>query len=228
MLVTPSILVEEVGEFWRQVERLKPYYQHFQVDITDSHFVPSRTIQLEDIVSTVRPNKPYLAPRLIFDFHFMVEDYEIEFKKLEAIRYKVVIDVVFVHMSALKDYHSLATSYPLYKVGIVLNPEDKVAEFVKKFDLSAVPAVQIMTVSPGAQGQDFLPDMLNKIEQLRAAHYRGLIYLDGAINEKTLPIILSKKFVPDAIGPGSFFSKAPDDELPQKVKLLHDLLAKPK
>ncbi len=223
MLVTPSILVEEIGEFWRQIDRLKAYYTHFQVDIVDGRFAQPRTIQIEEIVTTAVMNVRFVSNKFVFDIHLMVQDYEVELEKMEGIRHHVVIDTVFIHYSVLSNYSYLATKYPVYKIGIALNPQDSVSELAKKFDLSKVPAVQIMTVSPGAQGQEFLPDALQKIEQLRSAHYRGLIYLDGGINEKTLPIILSKKFVPDAIGPGSFFSRAGDIE--ERAHLLNELLS---
>lgn len=77
-----------------------------------------------------------------------------------------------------------------------------------------------MSVIPGAQGKPFIEYTVNKVEQLRVLGYRSNIFLDGAVNNKTLPIINSYKFKPDFICPGSFLAKAKEEELPKRVKYL--------
>jgi pentose-5-phosphate-3-epimerase len=79
-----------------------------------------------------------------------------------------------------------------------------------------------MSVNPGFQGSPFLPEMLNKIEQLRNIGYRKEIFLDGAVNEKTISVILSKKYRPDFICPGSYLTKAKD--LEKNVEYLRELI----
>ena len=77
-----------------------------------------------------------------------------------------------------------------------------------------------MSVTPGVQGNPFLPKTLNKIEQLRDLGYRKKIFLDGAVNDKTIPIINKLKYKPDVICPGSFLTKAKD--LEKNVKYLEN------
>src|SRR5437660_1590516 len=127
MIVTPSILVDSVDEFWPQVKVLSPYYQHFQVDITDGELFPTpKTVQIDDIVSSLAQNQELIAANL-FDFHLMVKDYEAEIKKLAQLRESIKIDTVLVHFSVLPNYQLLATSYSSFKIAIVLNPEDTVS-----------------------------------------------------------------------------------------------------
>ena len=221
MEVTPSILVDNIDEFWKQVRRLAPYFPHSQVDIVDNILVPGKTIDIDDIIKTITDYRQLITDyRIVFDFHLMVKDYKKEIKKLEKLRNSVKIDVVFVHHAARPNFEFLISQYQ-FSFGLVLNPEDRVKAIVQKYDVDKLPAIQIMSVHPGAQGQAFIPEVLKKIEQLRSAGYRNKIYLDGGINEQSLPIIVSQSFPPDAIGPGSFFSKA--ENLEVKISYLKNL-----
>lgn len=215
MTVTPSILTNNMNDFWRQIERLLPYYQHFQVDILDGKFAPQKTITIEEILNSK------LNSELIFDFHLMVVDHEKEILKIENLKLKIKVDTILIHLKNQPNFQLLQDKYP-YKFALVLDPDDSVEELLKKYDIKTIPSLQIMSVVPGAQGQPFLPETLQKIEQLRNLGYRSKIYLDGGINEKTLPIIFSQKFKPDVLGPGSFFSKAENVE--EKVNLLNKLI----
>ena len=70
------------------------------------------------------------------------------------------------------------------------------------------------------EGKPFILEALNKIEQLRQLNYRKKIFLDGAVNDKTLPYINSLKYKPDYICPGSFLAKCSDNELKKRVEFL--------
>jgi pentose-5-phosphate-3-epimerase len=116
----------------------------------------------------------------------------------------------------------LQAQFPTLTIGLVINPEETVQNFTTYHTLSKVPFIQIMSVNPGFQGSPFLSYTLDKIEQLRNMNYRFKIYLDGGINKKTLPVIISKQFPPDVIGPGSYISKA--DDIQGRVEELNRLL----
>ncbi len=78
-----------------------------------------------------------------------------------------------------------------------------------------------MSIHPGPQGSPFIPQTLNKIDQLRQKNYRKKILLDGAVNQKTLPQILNKKNKPDVLCIGSFLTKA-EDKLKERVEYLKE------
>ena len=75
-----------------------------------------------------------------------------------------------------------------------------------------------MSVNPGKQGSPFIPETLKKIEQLRLLGYRSKIFLDGGVNDQTLPLILNQKYLPDVLCPGSFLTRAKD--LEKNIKFL--------
>ncbi|MFA6390964.1 MAG: hypothetical protein WCX78_04490, partial [Patescibacteria group bacterium] len=151
---------------------------------------------------------------LYFDFHLMVSDFEADIVKLNLLKRSMQIKNIFIHYSAISDF----SVWPQEKIlglssipiGLTLNPEDHITDLTDHFTLHTIPCIQIMSVTPGVQGNPFLPDTLLKIEQLRVFGYKSKIFLDGAVNDKTLPIINRLKYKPDILCPGSFLTKAKD------------------
>ena len=92
--------------------------------------------------------------------------------------------------------------------------------FLQRIKIKDFPFIQLMTVYPGQQGAPFVPEVLDKITVLRKKGYSGKITLDGAMNDTTLPIILSKKYLPDAICPGSYFKQNPQTQLEKLQRIL--------
>ena len=75
-----------------------------------------------------------------------------------------------------------------------------------------------MTVVPGQQGNPFMPEVLDKISQLRERGYEGEIVLDGAINEENLSTVMQKPHQPDAVCPGSYFKTEDVTDRLQKLQ----------
>jgi len=224
MQVIPSILEKDSTSFLTQLNRLSPYFNAFQIDIADGIFVPNKTVQINDLYK-VLSIKYQEIKSLKFDFHLMVKDYEQEIKKLSNLVIKEEINIknVFVHYSLLPNYQLLISNYSNFSFGLVLNPEDSIELLTSNFKLTTIPSIQIMSINPGFQGSEFIPETLKKIEQLRLQDYRNKIYLDGAINQSTLPLITSLEYPPDYICPGSFLTKAENlannvNYLKEKVK----------
>jgi pentose-5-phosphate-3-epimerase len=219
MKIVPSILTPNISDLWFQIKRLLPYYYYFQIDIVDDSFGKNLTIRVDDFINSISENKE-IIDKCIFDFHLMVENPEISIEKLLKVKDQIKLNTMFIQYKTNEDINLLYDKYRV-NLGIVLDPDDSVSEFSKKYDLNSLKSVVILSVYPGAQGQDFQIDSLDKIEQLRMLGYRNKIYLDGAVNEKTIPIILSKNFRPDILTPGSFFSNTKNvQEQVNKINLL--------
>lgn len=221
MKTIPSILEKDVSSLFYQINKLSPYFPRFQIDIADGIFVPNRTVQIEEIKDSL--NKDYLyKDSLLFDFHLMVKDYKTEIKKLEKLNKLIKINLILIHFSAILDFGLRISDLSPIPIGLTLNPEDQVTDLTNHYSLKQIPSIQIMSVNPGFQGSPFLDKTLNKIEQLRDIGYRKEIFLDGAVNEKTIPVILSKKYQPDYICPGSYLTKAAKN-LEERVQYLKKL-----
>ena len=61
-----------------------------------------------------------------------------------------------------------------------------------------------MSVTPGAQGQKFIPETLNKIIAFKQNNPEHFIEVDGGINEKTLPALVKTKVDALCIGSAIF------------------------
>ena len=188
------------------INRLSPFYNYFQIDIGDGIYVNNRTVQIEEIIKNL--NKFIKLDTLHFDFHLMVKDYISDINKLNELKKFINIKNIFIHLSAIENFKMKIEELSSLPIGLTLNPQDQVDDLARHYNLNNIPTIQIMSVTPGVQGNPFLPDTLKKIEQIRVLGYRNEIFLDGAVNDKTLPFINEQKFKPDVVCPGSFLTKA--------------------
>src|SRR3989344_4587135 len=113
-------------------------------------------------------------------------------------------------LELFQPYYDLIREYNI-SIGLDLSPSTEIDDIASHYDLSKINHIQIMTVEPGFQGSPFLPEMLNKITQLRDHHYSGEILIDGGVNSKSLSTIQSHKNRPGIICIGSYLTKAGDD-----------------
>jgi ribulose-phosphate 3-epimerase len=216
MQICPSMPLPNIKDLAENINRLSPYYDYFQIDIGDGIFVTNRTVQINDILKNYNQFNNYQS--LTFDFHLMVSDFEKDIYLLNLLKKLIKIKNIFIHFSAISNFKLKISNLSDIPIGLTLNPEDQVDDLRNHYNLKQIPCLQIMSVVPGVQGNPFLPNTLKKIEQLRLLGYKSKIFLDGAVNDKTLPIINNLKYKPDVICPGSFLTKT--NELEKRVKYL--------
>ncbi|MEX1052382.1 MAG: hypothetical protein WEC80_00870 [Patescibacteria group bacterium] len=219
MKIVPAILTSDINSFWTQIERLLPFYNYFQIDIMDGTYGKNKTLSLDDILNTIDTHSE-LCKKIKVDFQLIVKNPKNHTDKLKRLKEEINIEYVFFHYKSKPKIEILYDDLGI-KLGIAIDPDDSVAQLQSDYDISQIENVIIMTVFPRAQGQEFLEYPLEKIEQLRSANYRSNISLDGGINERTIPLIMSKKYLPDFLNIGSYFSKAENiEERIVKVKNL--------
>ena len=178
--IAPSILSADFTRLGEQVQALEAAgVDRFQVDVMDGRFVPNITFGALAIES-LRP-----LTRLVIEAHLMVEppeDFIERFAKAGA-------DTIIVHQEATAHLHrAIQQIHHLgKKAGVAINPSTPASTLSEI--LGSVQLVLIMTVNPGFGGQDFIPETLSKIRQVRKAiQERGLdceIEADGGINNQT-------------------------------------------
>jgi ribulose-phosphate 3-epimerase len=173
----------------------------FQIDVMDGRFVPNITFGALAIES-LRP-----LTRLTIEAHLMVEppeDFIERFAKAGA-------DTIIVHQEATPHLHrAIRQIHHLgKKAGVAINPSTPASTLSEI--LGSVQLVLVMTVNPGFGGQDFIPDTLSKIRQIRnAIQGRGLnceLEVDGGINHETARSVVEAGANVLVVGTAVFDSK---------------------
>jgi ribulose-phosphate 3-epimerase len=175
--VAPSILSADFSNLKKEIRKVEAAGADLlHVDVMDGHFVPNITI------GPVVVKDLHKITRLPLDVHLMIENPE---KFVEAFL-KAGSDMITVHIetlskSKLKSLKSKLKSRGV-KLGISLNPATPIRKI--KEVLPWIDFILVMSVNPGFGGQEFIPQVLPKIRQLRYI-FRGDIAVDGGINEET-------------------------------------------
>ncbi len=208
MNIIPTLLTTTTEEFITQMDLFQKHYSRIQLDITDGELVPNLTTQIDEMIELVKNKQVKLIPEVIFDFHLMVKDYELELSKIVRLQeLGMKVNLALINAEIHPDIPTLNPNYQ-FAIGLDIFPNISVDDIARHYDLSYIPSIQIMTVNPGFQGSPFLPDMLHKIEHLRLQDYKGEIMIDGGVNEKSIPVISAKQYPPDYLCIGSYLTKA--------------------
>ena len=175
--ISPSILSADFSRLREEIKRLEMGgADMIHVDVMDGHFVPNLTIG-PPIIKTLRN-----CSALPFDVHLMitpVHKYIKDYADAGA-------DIITIHPEATNNLESSVNLIKKLnkKIGLSLNPDTPI-KIIEKF-LSSIDLVLVMSVYPGFGGQKFIPDVVDKIKQLKSikekSNLKFDIEVDGGIN----------------------------------------------
>ena len=175
--ISPSILSADFSQLGNEIKRLEEGGADLiHVDVMDGHFVPNLTIG-PPVIKALKK-----SCSIKFDVHLMISPVH---KYIDAYA-DAGADIITFHPEATDDL--LASIKKIKdlgkKVGVSLNPETKVS--VIKDYLDQIDLVLIMSVNPGFGGQKFMPEVLEKIKELKDIQKEKNIdfdiEIDGGIN----------------------------------------------
>jgi len=175
--ISPSILSADFSQLGNEIKRLEEGgADMIHVDVMDGHFVPNLTIG-PPVIKALRKQCS-----IKFDVHLMISPVH---KYIEAYA-DAGADIITIHPEATENLEEsiLKIKSLNKKVGVSLNPESKldlIINYLEKIDL-----VLIMSVNPGFGGQKFMPEVLDKVKQLKEIKSKRNmnfdIEIDGGIN----------------------------------------------
>ncbi|HKW07754.1 MAG TPA: ribulose-phosphate 3-epimerase [Candidatus Dormibacteraeota bacterium] len=180
--VVPSILSADLGRLAEQVKEAEAAgADRIQVDVMDGHFVPNLTFG-PGVVAAVRA-----ATSLAIEAHLMIERPEL-FLEAFASAGASLIEVQVEATTSL--YRTVQTVHELgCRAGVAINPATPVEDL--REILPYVELVNVMTVEPGFGGQKFIAGSPEKIRRLRALSDSVEIEVDGGIDARTAPLVVS-------------------------------------
>ena len=174
--IAPSILASDFSRLGEEIHAvIESGADMIHVDVMDGHFTPNITIG-PPVVASIRS-----VCTVPMDVHLMISEPELfveDFANAGA-------DIITFHVEAAKHPHRLIHKIKDLgcKAGIVLNPgtsQDEIEFLVDDLDM-----VLIMTVNPGFGGQAFIPEMIEKIQHVRAMMGDRDVEVDGGIDGQT-------------------------------------------
>jgi ribulose-phosphate 3-epimerase len=157
-IIAPSILSADftrLGEQIAECEAAGADWIH--VDVMDGHFVPNITM------GPVIVEACHRSTRLPLDVHLMIERPE---KLLEAFAHAGASSLI-VHIETCPDIAGTLKSIKSLgcKAGLTLNPATPAMDIEPVLNLAD--QVLVMTVHPGYSGQEFIPEIISKVAEIR-------------------------------------------------------------
>lgn len=196
MRVTPAILANDFQQLAMLIRKAETFADYIQVDIMDGEFVPSTSVSREELAG--------VKTSLRNEAHLMVarpEDW------LETLA-EFGSEAVLFHFEAVADPASMIGTIREagFGVGLAVNPETTVGDIQGLVD--EVDSVMFMAVHPGFYGAAFIPEVLDKIGELKEMFPDTQVGVDGGIKEDNA--LLAKQARADFVCIGSAIFQAPD------------------
>jgi ribulose-phosphate 3-epimerase len=178
-MIAPSILASDFARLADEAAAVSGA-DWLHVDVMDAHFVPNLTIGLP-VVQSLRK-----ATELPLDCHLMIDDpdrWAIGYAEAGAVN-------VSIHAEAAADPRRIARDLRAAGAlaGLAVDrdtPLEPYLDLLPDFD-----TLLIMTIKAGFGGQDFIPEMLDKVRlarrHLNSGHLRLHVEVDGGIDDQTI------------------------------------------
>jgi ribulose-phosphate 3-epimerase len=214
--ISPSILSADFSQLGEEIKRLEEAGADLiHVDVMDGHFVPNLTIG-PPVIKVLKKNCS-----IKFDVHLMISPVH---KYIESYS-DAGADIITIHPEATEDLSASINKIRELKkkVGLSLNPETGVS--VIKNYLSRIDLVLIMSVKPGFGGQKFMPEVLDKIKELKKIQKdKGIdfdIEIDGGINFENAKIAIEAGA--NILVSGTTIFKSNNGDIKKNIDLLKSL-----
>ncbi|MAF20423.1 MAG: ribulose-phosphate 3-epimerase [Parcubacteria group bacterium] len=177
--VIPAIIAKDFEELKEKIKKVEPYVDWVQFDAIDGKFA-------DNSVWNNPADLKELKTKLKLEAHLLIKNPELVIDDWIS---SGVARIIF-HYSSTEKHQEIINKVKGagLRVGLALNPEisiEVVDFFIKQLD-----SVMVMTVNPGWSGQEFLPENLDKVRQLREKYQEIDIEVDGGVNLGTAPKVV--------------------------------------
>ena len=211
--ISPSILSADFSQLGAEIKRLEEGgADMIHVDVMDGHFVPNLTIG-PPVIKALRKHCS-----LKFDVHLMISPVH---KYIDAYA-DAGADIITIHPEATDNLENSIKKIKEKnkKAGVSLNPESKIDLILDLLD--QIDLVLIMSVNPGFGGQKFMPEVLDKIKELKkiqkSKNIDFDIEIDGGINFENSKIAIQAGA--NILVSGTTIFKSNNGDIKKNIELL--------
>ncbi len=207
--VVPAVLTDDPKALKTMLQQAETFTDYVQIDIMDGKFVPSRSITREQITG--------IPLKMRWEVHLMVEQPE---KQLEDYQKAGASKAIF-HYEATSSPREVILSARKsgLAIGLAVNPETSVFDILPLVD--EIDSVLFLAVHPGFYGAKFIPEVLDKITELRQARPALSIGIDGGIKENNIARIAQGGVNEIFVGSAIFLQPNPAESYHRLVSLVN-------
>ncbi len=210
MKISPSILDANFQSLQTEVDSIATA-DRIHLDIMDGQYVPAITFGGKILDSINFPIET--------EAHLMVDDPEKQFDRFIDLGVKgITFHIENTGKDAAKFLQELKNKN--IRAGICVDGYTSV-DVLSDEVLDLADQILFMSVKAGKGGQSFMPEVLEKIKNVRARGFNGEIEVDGGVNLDNVNDL--KDAGADIVVVGSFVMKKPAEERPGIIKSFQDV-----
>jgi len=169
--IIPSIVSPNFSDLQKKIKLLAGQVEWVEIDVADGVFATNQTFQEPALLNE-------LDDQTKISVHLMVEIPETVIEE-----WLPVADRLVVHLESTENLADILAKYQKnhQEIVVALNlatPVEKIAPFVKE-----IKTVQLMSIKRlGFQGEDFCPEVLEKIKAVKTNWPNLKVVVDGGVN----------------------------------------------
>ena len=211
MKIIPAILADNCDDFDRMIQQAESFTDYVQIDMMDGAFVPS--------VSFAPEKLSHLRTFLSFEVHLMVKH---PLAYISGIDNPALKKVIFHFEADVKhdDFIDQMKKRGM-SVGLAVKPETSLDSF--EGIAERADSLLFLTVSPGAYGSPFRPEVMDKIRKARRMFDDKEISADGGVSSENLKLFMEAGVDTVCVGSRIFLHGDPGKNYEMFVKKLKEL-----